>query len=176
MTPTLLLMLNDAEQQLVRESQPDRLRRLDEDELLDLHTRVRRARTKYIRLHRRRGAAQVQADASRTRASAAAARTAAKAEVFEEVLSDVSRQLARLAKESAAALKTQRVEDARRGRDHAGASTKKTGTKTAGARAHATPTRARTSRTPARSTPIGKKRSASTRSATSKAQARADRR
>jgi hypothetical protein len=169
MTPTLLSMLNDAEQQLVRDSEPERLRRLDEDELIDLHTRVRRARTKYVTLHRRRGAAQVQADASRTRASAATARTAAKAEVFEEVLSDVSRQLARLAKESAAALKASRLDEARRTRGRAPTASKRAATAS-------TPTRARTSRTTPRSTPIGKKKSASTRSATSKAQARADRR
>jgi hypothetical protein len=171
MTPTLIAMLNDAEQQLVRDAEPDRLRRLDEDDLLDLHTRVRRARTKYVMLHRRRGAAQVQADASRTRASAATARTAAKAEVFEGVLADVSRQLARLAKESAEALKAVRLDDARRGRGHGRAPVPSAKASTA-----TKATRARTSRTPARSTPIGKKKSASTRSATRKAQVRADRR
>jgi hypothetical protein len=172
MTPTLLSMLNDAEQQLVRDAEPDRLRGLDEDELIDLHTRVRRARTKYVRLHRRRGATQVKADASRTRARAATARTAAKAEVFEELLADVSRQLSRLAKESAAALKADRLEEARRGRGHV----PMIPTRGAAMATPRTPTRARTSRTPARSTPIGKKKSASTRSATRRDQTRADRR
>ena len=46
MNQKLLSMLNDAEQELVREIEPERLNALDEDGLLDLHTRIRRARTK----------------------------------------------------------------------------------------------------------------------------------
>jgi hypothetical protein len=169
MTPTLLSMLNDAEQQLVRDTEPDRLARVHEDELIDLHARVRRARTKYVRLHRRRAAAQVRADASRTRATAASARTAAKAEVFEEVLSNVSRQLAKLAKESANELRAERLAAARSNGGGAPRTAKRATRST-------TATRARTSRTPAKATPIGKKKSASTRSAGRQAQARADRR
>ena len=44
------------------ETQPARLRQLDEDELVDLHTRVRRARTKFVTLHRRESGAQVGGD------------------------------------------------------------------------------------------------------------------
>ena len=79
MNRSLLAMLNDAEQELVRATEPDALAALDEDELLELHTRVRRARTKYSKLYRRRGAERVTADASRGRASATNAKTAAKA-------------------------------------------------------------------------------------------------
>lgn len=106
-------MLNDAEQELLRATEPDRLKKLDEDALLDLHGRVRRARTKYTKLHRRRAAAQVQADRSRTRASDAHHRTAVKAEAFEDALARVSRRLAREAWLSADRLREERLAAAR---------------------------------------------------------------
>jgi hypothetical protein len=113
MNQKLLAMLNEAEQELVRETEPDRLAELDEDALLDLHTRVRRARTKYTKLYRRRAGDRVAADASRGRASAANARTRQKAEIFEDVLATVSRRLAVVAKQSAAELKAERLAAAR---------------------------------------------------------------
>ena len=85
-------MLNDTERALLREA--DDLDRLDEDELVALHDRVRRARNKYSKLYRRRASAQVSADASRARAHVAHARAAAKAELFEDALARVSRRLA----------------------------------------------------------------------------------
>ena len=105
-------MLNDAEQELLRATEPDRLKKLDEDELIDLHGRVRRARTKYTKLHRRRGAAQVKADSSRTRSSAHH-RNAVKAEAFEDALARVSRRLAREAWLSADRLREERLAAAR---------------------------------------------------------------
>jgi CCR4-NOT transcriptional regulation complex NOT5 subunit len=109
----LLAMLSEAEQELVRETEPVRLAELDEDELLELHTRVRRARTKYTKLYRRRAGDQVRAESSRGRASAANARTRQKAEIFEDVLATVSRRLAVVAKQSAADLKAERLAAAR---------------------------------------------------------------
>jgi hypothetical protein len=106
-------MLNEAEQELLRATEPVRLKKLDEDELLDLHGRIRRARTKYTKLHRRRAAAQVKADASRTRASAANHRSAIKAEAFEDALARVSRRLAREAWLSADRLREERLNAAR---------------------------------------------------------------
>ena len=98
MNRKLLAMLNDAEQALVREATPDQLAQLDEDELIELHTRIRRARNKYSKLYRRRAGERVKADSSRGRASAANACTRVKAEIFEDVLADVSRRLAAVAK------------------------------------------------------------------------------
>src|SRR5262245_22137140 len=40
-------MLNESEKALLRQAEASSLARLDEDELIDLHTRVRRARKKY---------------------------------------------------------------------------------------------------------------------------------
>ena len=113
MNRSLLAMLNDAEQELVRATEPGALAALDEDELLDLHARVRRARTKYSKLYRRRGADRVTADASRGRASATNAKTAAKAEIFEDTLARVSRRLATVAGATAKELRDERLEAAR---------------------------------------------------------------
>ena len=51
--------LTSAQGDLVRETEPARMATLDEDDLLDLHTRVRRARSKYVKLYRQTGAARV---------------------------------------------------------------------------------------------------------------------
>jgi hypothetical protein len=48
MNKTVLAALNDAERQLVAEPERARLDRLDEDETLALHLRVRSARNKYV--------------------------------------------------------------------------------------------------------------------------------
>lgn len=113
MNKKLLAMMNPAEQALVREVYDGDLTALDEDELLDLHTRVRRARNKYSKLYRRRSAAKVKADKGRAKASAANSRTARKAEVFEDALAKVSRRLARVAREESEALKQERLAAAR---------------------------------------------------------------
>lgn len=116
MKKSILAMLNDSEQALLRETEARELEGLDEDDLLDLHTRVRRARTKYSKLYRRRASAQVGKDARRSGAHPKHARTAVKAEIFEDALARVSRQLARAAKESAALLKAERLAAAREGK------------------------------------------------------------
>jgi hypothetical protein len=109
MKPKIRAMLNETEQALLRETKRRNLDRLDEDQLIELHARIRRARSKYVKLHRRRGAAQVRKDASRTRAAGAVSKTAVKAEAFEEALALVSARLARAAAESAEALKRERL-------------------------------------------------------------------
>jgi len=93
--PSILAMLNDAEQDLVRQTDNVDLAGLDEEELLELHARVRRARDKYSKLYRRRASAQVAEDSSREEAHPRHARTGMKAEVFEDALARVSRHLAR---------------------------------------------------------------------------------
>jgi hypothetical protein len=106
-------MLSDGEKELVLAARPKKLRKLDEDELLDLHKRARRARNKYAKLHRRRASDQVGADKARGKAAKKQARVAAKAEVFEDVLSRVSRRLAVVAHEQAEQLRDERLSAAR---------------------------------------------------------------
>ncbi|HSP29920.1 MAG TPA: hypothetical protein VLN74_15320 [Ilumatobacteraceae bacterium] len=53
MNPTELHLFNGAEQTLLVQTERGRLALLDEDELDELFTRVRRARTKYTKLYRR---------------------------------------------------------------------------------------------------------------------------
>ena len=106
-------MLNDAEQQLLRQIETDNLSDLDEDELVELHTRIRRARNKYSKLYRRRAGAQVGKHGTRALASPAHERTAVKAEVFEDALARVSRYLARAARRSSDLLREERLAAAR---------------------------------------------------------------
>ena len=51
--------LGKAEKDLLREAETKRMARLDEDELIDLHKRIRRARNKYAGIYRRQGSAKV---------------------------------------------------------------------------------------------------------------------
>ena len=113
MKQSQLAMLNETEQALVRDAEPARLTRLDEDDLLALHDRVRRARTKYTKLYRRGAAQRVSKDASRGRASTVNRAAREKAEIFEDVLARVSRRVAVLARESASELRAERIEAAR---------------------------------------------------------------
>mgnify|MGYP001328130974 CR=1 FL=1 len=106
-------MLNESEKELLREVEPEKLAKLDEDGLSDLHDRVRRARRKYAKLYRRRASAQVAQDSSRKKAHAQHERTAAKAEAFEEALATVSVALAKAARASAKELKAERIAAAR---------------------------------------------------------------
>ncbi|GIH95663.1 hypothetical protein ACFFMN_40005 [Planobispora siamensis] len=110
----LLNSLTEAELLLVRETAPERLAELDEDALLDLHIRVRRARTKHVKVYRRQAAARVEETGGRGKAYARNSRTRAKAEVFEDALARVSEQLATAARASAAALQDERLAAARR--------------------------------------------------------------
>ena len=102
-------VLSDGEKEIVLAARPEQLRQLDEDELLALHKRVRRARNKYSKLYRRRAAAQVGDDRARGKASKKQARTASKAEIFEDVLARVSRQLAVVARQNATTLRDERI-------------------------------------------------------------------
>lgn len=102
-------LLSDSEKELVLSVRPKRLRRLDEDELIDLHKRIRRARNKYAKLYRRRASEQVAKDSSRSKASKQHAKVAAKAEIFEDALAKVSRRLAVVSRQRADALRDERL-------------------------------------------------------------------
>jgi len=106
-------ILTDAETELVLETEGERLTAHDEDELIALHDRVRRARTKYSKLHRRQASEQVRDDRSRGSAASKNQRTLAKAEVFEDALARVSRRLAVVARQQAKQHKADRLELAR---------------------------------------------------------------
>lgn len=170
MNRALLAMLNDAEQELVRATEPDALAALDEDELAVLHDRVRRARGKYTKLYRRRAAQQVGVDASRGRASAVNQKAAAKAEVFEDILATVSRRLAAVAKQAAADLRAERLAAAR--------AVKESGTRAGRATAgggQVSPATATTKRGDAsKRSPAKLKATASTRAAGKRRQAKRD--
>jgi hypothetical protein len=101
--------LGKAERDLLRETEDDRLAALDEDALVDLHKRIRRARTKYVGIYRRAGSAKVSKKGGRGLAKEKNSRNAARAEVFEDALARVSAALAAAAAAEAQALKDARL-------------------------------------------------------------------
>lgn len=113
-TQKLLSSLSEPDFLLMRETTPDELSALDEDGLLDLHTRVRRARNKHVGVYRREATARVSAKGARGKARPANANNAARAEIFEDALARVSRQLGVAARQSARELKDQRLALARK--------------------------------------------------------------
>jgi hypothetical protein len=110
----VLNSLREDELALLRETEPDRMAELDEDALLELHTRVRRARTKYVTLYRREASARVAATGGRGKARPKNRRNADKAEVFEDALARVSKQVDRVARQAARNLRAERLAAARR--------------------------------------------------------------
>lgn len=109
MATKLLDTLNESDLLLVRQAALEELRNLDEDALLDLHAQVRRARNKHVGVYRRQAAARVQRKGARGLAREGNQRNAARAEIFEDVLSRVSRQLGVVARQSARELKAERL-------------------------------------------------------------------
>ena len=114
MNKAVWAMLTETEKTLLLATDRAALSELDEDDLVALHDRVRRARNKYSKLYRRRAREQVAKDAARGRAHLVNVRTAAKAEAFEDALARVSRQLARIAAATAEQLRAERLRLARR--------------------------------------------------------------
>jgi hypothetical protein len=107
--------LTAGESSLIEETKRGALAELDEEALLDLHKRVRRARNKYVKNLRRESAARVQRKGSRGEGGRKQTRMAVKAEVFEDSLARVSRQLAVVSQRSASELRAQRLSAARAG-------------------------------------------------------------
>ena len=101
--------LTTAQGDLVRETEPARMAKLEEDDLLDLHTRVRRARSKYVKLYRQTGAARVGLKGARGHARPGNVGNAAKAEVFELALARVSARVDVVARAAAEELRTERL-------------------------------------------------------------------
>jgi hypothetical protein len=116
--------LSRQERALLDETSAERLRAMDEDALLALHSRVRRARDRFVQLHRREVAAQVSEARARGAVSVGPRRSASKAEIFEDALARVSSSVARAARATAAALRAERLAAARSARRPAAKSTK----------------------------------------------------
>lgn len=112
----LLGSLTEAERSLVRETEREQLAGLTEDDLVELHTRVRRARDKYVKLYRRQSATRVTTVGGRGKSFEKGTRDRGKAEVFEDALARVSRELATAARESARMLKAERLAEAKAAR------------------------------------------------------------
>ena len=116
MNQALLNSLTEKERALIAETEPDALTGLDEDALLELHTRIRRARTKYVKLYRRQASAGVAAHGGRGFSYAKNQRDRGKAELFELALARVSKRVELVAKQAAAELRAERLAAARSGR------------------------------------------------------------
>ena len=159
----LVNSLTQAEQSLVRETERDRMAGLDEDELVALHGRIRRARDKYVKLYRRQAAARVPEHGGRGKARPKNTRDAGKAEVFEDALARVSRALAAAARASATALRQERLAVARSVRGAAPARTRP-----------ATSTRVPAKKAAGATVPGLRKRRATTRAADARRQAARD--
>ena len=93
MNASLLAVLNDAERLLVAETERAQLAVLDEDAAIELETRIRRARNKYVSQYRRTASAAVIEHGGRGKARPENKLARTKAEAFEEALSRVSRRL-----------------------------------------------------------------------------------
>jgi hypothetical protein len=113
----LVNSLTRSEQALLRETDRDQLGQLDEDGLMQVHGRIRRARDKHVNQYRRQGAVRVRGVGGRGKARAQNSRNAGRAEVFEDALARVSRYLAAAARASAAGLKAERIAQGRQGRN-----------------------------------------------------------
>jgi hypothetical protein len=111
-----LWVLKDVEKDLIREIEPARMALLDEDELLKLHKRVRRARNKHVNNYRRKAARTVTGEGARGAAHHKGSKDRLRAEAFEEALALVSDRLAEVAHEHAEQLKAERLARAQAGR------------------------------------------------------------
>lgn len=111
-----LWVLKSKERDLIRELEPERMAELDEDGLIALHKRVRRARNKHTTNYRRGAAERVTETGARGEAAAGSDKARARAYVFEEALALVSEELARVAHAQAEALKDERLARARAGK------------------------------------------------------------
>ena len=112
----LIGVLRGDERNLVRETEPDRMQELDEDAIVALHSRVRRARKKYQSNYRRQASAGVAEHGGRGKSRPKNTKAAQKAEIFEDALARVSGLLETLARQAAEELKVQRLAAARANR------------------------------------------------------------
>jgi hypothetical protein len=164
MDRAVLNSMTVAEQRLVAGTSRDALAGLDEEELLELHSRVRRARSKYVSKYRRNASGAVVKRGGRGFSYPKNQRDRDKAEVLEAALAAVSKEVGQHAARAAAELKASRLAAARSGGS---------GPKTARA-GEATPLRAASRPRGARKTTGGVKKDASSRAAGARRQAQRD--
>lgn len=101
--------LSEAELAVLRDTERIALAALSEEQLEELHLRVRRLRDKYVSQYRRQAAARVVEAGARGTARPRTRRAAERAEVFERALARVSTALAKSARQSAAQLRVDRL-------------------------------------------------------------------
>jgi hypothetical protein len=115
MDQAVLSSMTEAEQRLVAETSRDAMAGLDEEELLALHSRIRRARSKYVTKYRRRASGAVVKRGGRGFSYPKNQRDRRKAEIFEDALATVSKEVGVHAARAAAELKSDRLAAARSG-------------------------------------------------------------
>jgi hypothetical protein len=113
MNRAVLNSMTDSEQRLVAETSREAMAGLDEEELLALHTRIRRARSKYVTTYRRAASGAVVKRGGRGFSYPKNQRDRDKAEIFETALAAVSKEVGRHATRAAAELRTSRLAAAR---------------------------------------------------------------
>ena len=163
MSQAVLNSMTAAEQRLIAETSLDALTALDEDELLDLHGRIRRARSKYVTKYRRSASGAVVKRGGRGFSYPKNQRDRDKAEIFEAALARVSKEVGAHAARAAADLKASRLAAARSG---SSGPQKKATPRAAGAPASRQPV--------AKKTTGGVKKDASSRAAGARRQAKRD--
>jgi len=114
MKPSEISLFTQKEQTLLFDTENRRLKDLDEDTLATLLSRVRRARKKYTDLDRRQSVDAMKGTGRRAATSSSNGRTRRKAEVMEDAVARVARQLGRAAQATANELKRERIEAAKR--------------------------------------------------------------
>jgi len=112
----LISSLPTKDQDLLREVEPERMDPLDEDELLGLHKRIRRARNKHVKNYRRQAADAVAEHGGRGIAFPKNTRARDRAEAYEDALARGSARLEVLARQASEALKAERLAAARAGK------------------------------------------------------------
>jgi hypothetical protein len=115
MNQALLNRMTVAERRLVAETSRDAMADLDEEELLALLSRIRRARSKYVSVYRRKASGAVMKRGGRGYSYPKNQRDRDKAEVFEQALASVSKAVGVQAARAAAELKASRLAAARTG-------------------------------------------------------------
>lgn len=164
MDQAVLKSMTAAEQRLVAETSREAMATLDEEELLALHSRIRRARSKYVSIYGRNARGAVVKRGGRGFSYPKNQRDRDKAEVFEAALASVSKEVGVHAARAAAELKAARLAAARSG---------SSGPKSPVARA-ASPKRAASRARGANKTTGGLKEDASSRAAGARRQANRD--
>jgi hypothetical protein len=174
MNQGLLNSLTEAERLLVAETGRDALKQLDEDDLLELHQRVRRARTKYVKNYRRGASAAVADVGGRGLSYPRNQRDRDKAELFESVLATVSREVAVAARRASMDLRAERIAAGRSARPELAAADSRSAKPRAAKPLAATAATATSPRPRAVKTTGGLKKDASTRALGSRRQAKRD--